>query len=133
NFFAHVQFIQGVSKIMMRQREGVIINMASVGGIDAYPAYISYGCSKAAMIYLTKTLSQELAPYGIRVNALAPSMTDTRMKEQMGAEANEEIMRRTALKRIAQPEEIAKLALFLASDDSSFITGQVVRIDGGLN
>ena len=133
NFFAHVQFIQGVSKIMMRQREGVIINMASVGGIDAYPAYISYGCSKAAMIYLTKTLSQELAPYGIRVNALAPSMTDTRMKEQMGAEANEEIMRRTALKRIAQPEEIAKLALFLASDDSSFITGQGVRIDGGLN
>lgn len=129
-----MQFIQGVSKIMMRQREGVIINMASVGGIDAYPAYISYGMpAKAAMIYLTKTLSQELAPYGIRVNALAPSMTDTRMKEQMGAEANEEIMRRTALKRIAQPEEIAKLALFLASDDSSFITGQVVRIDGGLN
>lgn len=79
-------------------------------------------------------MSQELAPYGIRVNALAPSMTDTRMKEQMGAEANEEIMRRTALQNcIAQPEEIAKLALFLASDDSSFITGQVVRIDGGLN
>ena len=133
NFFAHVQFIQGLSRLMMRQKSGVIINMASIGGIDAYPAYVSYGCSKAAVIYLTKTLAQEFAPYGIRVNALAPSMVKTRMQEQMGEEANEEIMRRTALKRNAEPEEIAKLALFVASDDSSFITGQIIRIDGGLN
>lgn len=133
NFFAQVQITQGVSKLMMRQKSGVIINMASIGGIDAYPAYTSYGCSKAAMIYFTKTMAQELAPYGIRVNAIAPSMVKTRMQEQMGEEANEEIMRRTALKRNAEPEEIAKLALFLASDDSSFITGQVYRIDGGLN
>ncbi len=133
NFFAHVQFIQGISRLMMRQKYGVIINMASIGGIDAYPAYVSYGCSKAAVIYLTKTLAQEFAPYGIRVNALAPSMVKTRMQEQMGEEANEEIMRRTALKRNAEPEEIAKLALFVASDDSAFITGQIIRIDGGLN
>lgn len=133
NFFAHVQLIQGISRLMMRQKSGVIINMASIGGIDAYPAYVSYGCSKAAVIYLTKTLAQEFAPYGIRVNALAPSMVKTRMQEQMGEEANEEIMRRTALKRNAEPEEIAKLALFVASDDSSFITGQIIRIDGGLN
>ena len=133
NFFAHVQLIQSISRLMMRQKSGVIINMASIGGIDAYPAYVSYGCSKAAVIYLTKTLAQEFAPYGIRVNALAPSMVKTRMQEQMGEEANEEIMRRTALKRNADPDEIAKLALFLASDDSSFITGQVYRIDGGLN
>lgn len=133
NFFAHVQLIQGISRLMMRQKSGVIINMASIGGIDAYPAYVSYGCSKAAVIYLTKTLAQEFAPYGIRVNALAPSMVKTRMQEQMGEEANEEIMRRTALKRNAEPEEIAKLALFVASDDSAFITGQIIRIDGGLN
>ncbi len=133
NFFAHVQLIQGISRLMMRQKSGVIINMASIGGIDAYPAYVSYGCSKAAIIYLTKTLAQEFAPYGIRVNALAPSMVKTRMQEQMGDEANEEIMRRTALKRNAEPEEIAKLALFVASDDSAFITGQIIRIDGGLN
>lgn len=133
NFFAQVQITQGVSKLMMRQKSGVVINMASIGGIDAYPAYTSYGCSKAAMIYFTKTMAQELAPYGIRVNAIAPSMVKTRMQEQMGEEANEEIMRRTALKRNAEPDEIAKLALFLASDDSSFITGQVYRIDGGLN
>ena len=133
NFFAQVQLIQGISRLMMRQKSGVIINMASIGGIDAYPAYVSYGCSKAAVIYLTKTLAQEFAPYGIRVNALAPSMVKTRMQEQMGEEANQEIMRRTALKRNAEPEEIAKLALFVASDDSAFITGQIIRIDGGLN
>lgn len=133
NFFAHVQLIQGISRLMMRQKSGVIINMASIGGIDAYPAYVSYGCSKAAVIYLTKTLAQEFAPYGIRVNALAPSMVKTRMKDQMGEEANEEIIRRTALKRNAEPDEIAKLAYFIASDDSAFITGQVIRIDGGLS
>ena len=133
NFFAHVQLTQGISKLMMRQKSGVILNMASIGGIDAYPAYVSYGCSKAAMIYFTRTMAQELAPYGIRVNALAPSMVKTDMQTEMGEEANEEIMRRTALKRNAEPEEIAKLALFLASDDSSFITGQIYRIDGGLN
>lgn len=133
NFFAQVQLTQGISKLMMRQKSGIIINMASIGGIDAYPAYVSYGCSKAAMIYFTKTMAQELAPYGIRVNAIAPSMVKTDMQIEMGEEANEEIMRRTALKRNADPEEIAKLALFLASEDSSFITGQIYRIDGGLN
>ena len=133
NFFAQVQITQGISKLMMRQKSGIIINMASIGGIDAYPAYVSYGCSKAAMIYFTKTMAQELAPYGIRVNALAPSMVKTDMQVEMGEEANEEIMRRTALKRNADPEEIAKLALFMASDESSFITGQIYRIDGGLN
>ena len=132
NFFAQVQFIQGISKLMMRQRSGVIINMASIGGIDAFPAYVSYGCSKAAIVYLTKTLAQEFAPYNIRVNALAPSMVNTKMKDQMGKEANEEVLRRTALKRNADPDEIAKLAFFLASDDSTFITGQVIRIDGGM-
>lgn len=133
NFFSHVQLTQGISKLMIRKRKGVIINMASIGGIDAYPAYVSYGCSKAAMIYFTKTMAQELAPYGIRVNAIAPSMVTTRMKEQMGTEANDEIMRRTALKRNAEPKDIANLALFLSSEDASFITGQVYRIDGGLN
>ena len=132
NFFAHVQLIQGISRLMMRQKSGVIINMASIGGIDAYPAYVSYGCSKAAIIYLTKTLAQELAPYDIRVNAIAPSMVKTDMQDQLGVEANEEIMRRTALKRNADPEEIANLALFISSEESSFITGQVIRVDGGL-
>lgn len=132
NFFGHVQFTQGISKIMMRQKSGNIINMCSIGGMDAYPAYTAYGCSKAAMIYFTKTLAQEMAVYGVRVNGIAPSMTDTRMKDAMGEEANEEIMNRTSLKRIARPSEIADLAFYLASGESSFINGQVIRIDGGM-
>lgn len=132
NYFGSVQLTQGIAKIMMRQKCGNIINMCSIGGIDAYPAYTAYGCSKAAMIYFTKTLAQELAPYGIRVNGIAPSMTDTRMKDAMGREANEEIMKRTSLKRIAKSPEIADLAYFLASDRASFINGQIIRIDGGM-
>lgn len=132
NFFGHVQLTQGLIRMFIRQKGGVILNMCSVGGMDAYPAYVSYGCSKAAMIYFTKTMSQELAPYGVRVNGIAPSMTDTRMREQMGEEANEEILRRTAMKRVAEPSEVANLAYYLASSESSFITGQIVRIDGGM-
>ena len=132
NYFGQVQLTQGIAKIMMRQQSGNIINMCSIGGIDAYPAYTAYGCSKAAMIYFTKTLAQELGSYGIRVNGIAPSMTDTRMKDAMGSEANDEIMKRTSLKRIAEPSEIADLAYFLSSDKSSFINGQIIRIDGGM-
>jgi 3-oxoacyl-[acyl-carrier protein] reductase len=133
NFFGQIQLTQAVSKLMMRQKSGVILNMASIGGIDAYPANFSYGCSKAALIYFTKSMAQELASHGIRVNALAPSMVKTDMQVEMGEEANDEILRRTALGRNADVEEVAKLAMFLASDDASFITGQIYRIDGGLN
>lgn len=73
NFFGQVQFTQGISRLMMRQRSGIIINMCSIGGMYAYPAYTSYGCGKAAMIYFTKTIAQELAPFGIRVNGIAPA------------------------------------------------------------
>ena len=132
NFFAQVQITQGVSKLMMRQKTGVIINMASIGGLDAFPAYTSYGCSKSALIYFTKTMSQELSPYHIRVNAVAPSLTDTAMSNQMGEEANAEIMRRTAIKSLVSVDDVAKLVLFLSSDDSSFINGQIIRVDGGM-
>ena len=132
NFFAQVQITQGVSKLMMRQKTGVIINMASIGGLDAFPAYTSYGCSKSALIYFTKTMSQELSPYHIRVNAVAPSLTDTAMSNQMGEEANAEIMRRTAIKSLVSVDDVAQRGLFLSSDDSSFINGQIIRVDGGM-
>lgn len=132
NFFAHVIITQYVLKLMARTKKGCIINMGSIGGLDAYPAYVSYGCSKAAMMYLTKTLSQEYAPYNIRVNTIAPGMADTDMVPIVGDEAKEEILRRCAMKRIAKPEEIVKLAVFLASDSASFITGQTIRVDGGM-
>lgn len=132
NFFAQVQITQFVSKVMMKQKSGCVINLASVGGLDSYPAYTSYGCSKAAVAYFTKTMAQEMAPYNIRVNAVAPGMINTRMQEQLGEEANTEVLHRTAMKRKAEPEEVANVICFLASDKASFVNGQIVRVDGGM-
>jgi 3-oxoacyl-[acyl-carrier protein] reductase len=132
NFFSQILITQYVLKIMQKAKHGSIINMGSIGGIDAHTANLSYGCSKAALMYFTKTLSQEYAQYNIRVNTIAPGMVDTNMAKEMGETANNEILSRCALKRLAKPEEIAQLALFLASDNSSFITGQTIRIDGGM-
>lgn len=132
NFFAQVQITQGISKLMMRQKTGVIVNLCSVGGIDAFPAYTSYGCSKAAMAYFTKTMSKELAPYNIRVNAVAPGLVNTDMQGDLTDKANTEVLNRTALNRSASAEEIAETIYYLASDKASYITGQIIRIDGGM-
>lgn len=132
NFFGQVQFTQGIAKLMTRQKHGVIINMSSVVGLDAYPGNMAYGCSKAAIAYFTKTISQELAAFNIRVNAIAPTITETAMKEQMSAGSVEEMLHRSAIKRLGLPVDIANMAYFLASDNASFITGQIIRLDGGL-
>lgn|SRR5574344_622533 len=132
NFFSLVLITQIVSKIMMRRRQGVIINMGSVAGLDNFPGYTSYGSSKAAVMAFTRTIANELAPYNIRVNAVAPGLTDTGMADQMEEKAWKEMVDRTDMKRLGRPMEIAKTLLFLASDESSFITGQVVRVDGGM-
>lgn len=132
NFFSHVQITQGVSKIMMRQKSGVIVNMSSVGCLDAFPAYTAYGCSKAALSYFTRTMAKELAPYNIRVNAVAPGQVLTDMQSELSDKAKDEVSRRIALGRIANPEEIANFILLLASDKSSYITGQIIRVDGGM-
>lgn len=132
NFFSHVQLTQGVSKIMMRQKSGVIVNMSSVGCLDAFPAYTAYGCSKAALSYFTRTMAKELAPYNIRVNAVAPGQVLTDMQTELSDAAKDEILSRCAMGRMASPDEIADTILFLSSDRSSFITGQIIRVDGGL-
>ncbi|HNW91212.1 MAG TPA: SDR family oxidoreductase [Bacteroidales bacterium] len=132
NFFSQLMIIQLVSRLMMRQKCGSIVNMASVVGMDGYPGYSAYGSSKAALIYATKTLAIEFAPYNIRINAIAPGLTATEMATQMEKKAKEILVGDSAMKRLAKPQEIANVALFLASDLSSFINGQVLRIDGGL-
>lgn len=132
NFFSQLLIIQQVSKLMMRQKSGSIINLSSVVGIDSHPGYSAYGSSKAAIIYATKTLSKELAPYSIRVNAIAPGLTDTDMAIQMEKKAKENLVTGSAFNRLATSEEIANMALFLASDLSTFVNGQVVRVDGGM-
>lgn len=132
NFFSQMLIIQLVSKQMIRQNCGSIINLASIAGIDSFPGYSAYGSSKAALIYATKTLSKELAANNIRINAIAPGLTDTDMAQQMESNAKTTMVLGSAMNRLASPIEIANLTLFLASDRSSFINGQVIRVDGGM-
>ena len=131
NFFAQIQMIQFVSRVMMKQKSGSIVNMASIGGIETAEGYLAYGSSKAALIYATKSISRELGEYGIRVNAVAPGLTDTEMGGYKPEEEINKIIARSSLHRIAQPYEIAGCVAFLASDEASFITGQVLIADGG--
>lgn len=132
NFFSHVLITQFVSRMMMKERMGCIINMGSIAGLENFAGYSAYGSSKAALMYFTKTIARELAPYNIRVNSIAPGLTDTGMAGQMEDKAWKEMVSRSDLNRLGEPKEIAELALFLASDKSSFITGQIIRADGGM-
>jgi NAD(P)-dependent dehydrogenase (short-subunit alcohol dehydrogenase family) len=116
------------------ETRGAIVNVASIVGMQAAPLQGVYGMTKAAVISMTKTLAYELGPSSIRVNAISPGMVDTRLASAIVSNdvLVAEINKRTALNRVAQPEEIAGAALYLASDASSFTTGEVLVVDGGL-
>lgn len=131
NLFAMMEITQLVSRIMVRQKSGSIINMSSISGLDLKAGNSAYGVSKAAIAAWTKTLSVELGPYVIRVNAVAPGLTDTRMATLMEKNAGNEMVMESALQRLGKPQEIADAVTFLASDYASFINGQVLRVDGG--
>lgn len=132
NFFSQVQITQYVVKWMRKRGCGVIINMASIAGIDGMEGFTAYGSSKAAMIYLTKMLSKELAASGIRVNAVAPGLINTELVKQLDNKAVDKMVGQSSLGRLGTPDEIAELVVFLSSDSSRFIDGQVIRIDGGM-
>ncbi len=131
NYFAPVLIMQSVSKAMVRQKYGSIINIASVGGIETNPGYLAYGSSKASLIWATKSIAKELGVYGIRVNAVAPGLTDTEMGNYKSEEELVKVIDRTPMKRMAKPCEIAKAVSFLASDEASYITGEIMKVDGG--
>jgi len=125
---------KAVAKIMRKQKFGNIISMASVVGMEGNIGQTNYSAAKAGIIGMTKSWAKELTMKGenIRVNAIAPGFVRTGMTESLKEELIEYVIENTCLKRLGEPQDIAKLAVFLASDDSSFITGQVIRIDGGL-
>ena len=133
NYFGAVLFSQVITRYMVRKKSGSIVNIASSSGIDGRAGNIAYGASKAALILATKTMANELAPLGIRVNAVAPGIIETEMLSQMEQKALDALVGSNAMKRTGKPEEVAQTVLFLASDMSSYITGQTIRVDGGLN
>lgn len=131
NYFAMLRIIQKISKRMARQKKGVIINMGSNAGIDPQPGKISYGSSKAAVMMMTKCLAKELGPMGIRVNAIAPGPVETEMIHQYKDDILKNLASVSALRRLGTTDEIAQVALFLASDQASYINGEIIKVDGG--
>ncbi len=131
NVFAPVLIMQLVSRIMMRQKSGCIINMCSVGGIETSPGYLAYGSSKASLIWITKSVARELGQYNIRVNGIAPGLVDTEMGNYKSEEELQKVLNRMSISRMGKPEEIAKAALYIASDDAAYMTGQILILDGG--
>lgn len=131
NFFSQLLMTQLVAKLMIRKGGGSIVNLASVGGVETNPGYIAYGSSKAAVIWATKSLAKEYAPYHIRINAVAPGLVDTEMGHYRQENELEKVINRTPMRRMAQPEEIADAIAYLASDKASYVTGHILVVDGG--
>ncbi len=124
---------QAAARSMVAQGSGAIVNIASIGGLEPSPMIGAYCISKAAVIHMTKALAMELGPQGVRVNAIAPGLVETRFAERLirTPEIHEASVSRAALRRHGQPEEIAGAAHYLVSDASAFMTGQVMVLDGG--
>ena len=133
NLKSAFNFIHACTPIMMRQRSGNIINMASVVGVHGNAGQCNYAASKAGLIALAKSIAQELGSRGIRANAIAPGFIITDMTAQLSDEVKAEWNKRIPLRRGGTPEDVANIALFLASDMSSYVSGQVIQVDGGMN
>jgi len=124
--------IKAVYPIMMRQKSGKIINIASIIGIIGNAGQANYSASKAGVIALTKTAAKELASRGVCVNAVAPGYIQTPMTDKLPDNIKEEMLKLIPMKRMGQPDDVAKVVLFLASSDSDYITGQTIVVDGGM-
>ena len=133
NYFSQILLTQSITKIMTRQKSGSIINISSSTAIEGNEGRMAYASSKAAIIASTKVMAKELAMYNIRVNAIAPGLTETDMMQgSTSKEALEFTLQRICMRRIGKPDEIANVALFLSSELSTYMTGQVLRVDGGM-
>jgi 3-oxoacyl-[acyl-carrier protein] reductase len=123
---------QAASRVMVEQKYGKIINFASVAWLGNI-GQTNYSASKAGVVGMTRTWALELARYSINVNVIAPGFFDTFLTQQIPADVKEKFLNRIPLRRMGNPEEIAALVAFLSSDESSYITGQVIQMDGGLS
>ncbi|MBP3738351.1 MAG: 3-oxoacyl-[acyl-carrier-protein] reductase [Muribaculaceae bacterium] len=133
NLKSAFNFIHALVPIMMRQRCGSIINMASVVGVHGNAGQANYAASKAGLIALAKSVGQEMGSRGIRANAIAPGFIDTDMTKALPEDIRAEWVKKIPLRRGGTVEDIANVATFLASDMSSYVTGQVIQVDGGMN
>lgn len=133
NLKSAFNFIHAVIPIMSKQRKGSIINMSSVVGVHGNAGQCNYSASKAGMIGLAKSIAQEMGKRGIRANAIAPGFIITAMTDQLPEEVKKGWYDKIPLHRGGTPEDIANVALFLASDMSSYVSGQVIQVDGGMN
>ncbi len=133
NLKSAFNFIHAAIPVMMRQRGGSIINMASVVGVHGNAGQANYAASKAGMIALAKSVAQEMGSKGIRANAIAPGFIDTAMTQELSDEVRKEWMNQIPLRRGGTVEDVANCALYLASDLSSYVSGQVIQVDGGMN
>jgi len=132
NFTSPYLFSQYVIKLMLRAGQGSVVNISSTAAIDGNSGRSIYGATKASVWCASKSMAEELGPKGIRVNCIAPGITQTDMLSSMTEEVINETVMATDSQRAGTPEDIANAALFLASDLSSYITGQILRVDGGM-
>ena len=133
NLKSAFNFIHACVPVMMRRRGGSIINMASVVGVHGNAGQANYAASKAGMIALAKSVAQEMGPKGIRANAIAPGFIETAMTEALPDSVREEWKKKIPLRRGGTPDDVADVAVFLASHLSSYVSGQVIQVDGGMN
>lgn len=131
NVWGTVLLTQLIARMMVSQRCGVIINLSSISALDGL-GYFDYVASKSAWSGATKKMAQELGQFGVRVNAVAPGVIESDMSRSMNPVAVQQTINKTTLSRLGKTGEVAKTIVFLSSDDASYITGQIVRIDGGM-
>lgn len=131
NFFSILETIQLVARVMQRQKGGSIINVASISAWGEDTAQLEYAASKAALVIATQKMANEFGAYGIRVNAVAPGLTETKMLDGIDEATLNDMKKGMALHRFGEVDEIAKVIQFLASEEASFMTGTTVRVDGG--
>lgn len=133
NLKSAFNFMHAIAPVMMKQRSGSIISMSSVVGIGGNAGQANYAASKAGLIGLTKSMAKEIGPRGVRVNAIAPGFIITEMTAKLSEEVRAEWAKSIPLRRGGTPEDVANVATFLASDLSSYVTGQVIHVCGGMS